>query len=350
MEALSANMKVIRTLTSVERLLHEVFDDSTRKPYTVDQYCARVMRLFKSMHAPKEDFEDLDWVKDTTSIIEYLENAYSNKLPTQATSITPLLITARKLWPGDQRIYEALFDRYTAVRKAMEDARPAQHMSKRVAKNWKSLDEINQRRVKLQRKINRSIAPKKPEEVIVPDKVTLCRYLVLCLYTQMPAIRNDWSDLPIVRFHQVGSTSARDLMAGFRNYLLEYAKGSYRLHLNLYKTDKTHGPQILDIPVRLGNVITESLAIFPRRYLLSRMRTPDAPMGSGYLTKFLAAIYPDSNLGSCLLRKITISNAMKDAPSLYERDQLAKSMLHTAPIAMRHYELKYKPDGSRIQF
>jgi hypothetical protein len=45
----------------------------------------------------------------------------------------------------------------------MEDARPAQHMSEREAKNWKSLDEINQRRVELQRKINRSIAPKKPE-------------------------------------------------------------------------------------------------------------------------------------------------------------------------------------------
>jgi hypothetical protein len=97
-------------------------------------------------------------------------------------------------------------------------------------------------------------------------------------------------------------------------------------------------------------VIAESLAIFLKKYLLSRMRTPDAPMGSGYLTKFLAAIYPDSNLSSCLLRKITVSNAMKNAPSLYERDQLAKSMLHTAPIAMRHYELKYRLDGSRIQF
>jgi hypothetical protein len=166
----------------------------------------------------------------------------------------------------------------------------------------------------------------------------------------MPAIRNDWSDLPIVRFQEVGSTAARELMCGSRNYLLEYAKGSYRLHLNSYKTDKTHGPQVFDIAVRLGNVIAESLAIFPRKYLLSRMRTPDAPMGSGYLTKFLAAIYPDSNLGSCLLRKITVSNAMKDTPSLYERDQLAKTMLHTAPIAMRHYELNFLPDGSRIEF
>jgi hypothetical protein len=302
------------------------------------------------MHGPEEDFENLDWVKDTTKIVEYLDNVYSEKLPTQATSISPLLVIAQKLWPSDQRIYEALFKRYTAVRKAMEDARPAQHMSEREAKNWKSLDEINLRRVELQRKINRSIVPKKPEEVTVADKVTLCCYLVLCLYTQMPAIRNNWSDLPIVRFEEIGSAAACQLMSGSCNYLLEHAKGSYRLHLNSYKTNKTHGSQVLDIPTRLGNVIAESLTIFPRKYLLSRMRTPDAPMGSGYLTKFLAAIYPDSNLGSCLLRKITVSNAMKDAPSLSERDQLAKSMLHTTPIAMRHYELKYRPDGSRIAF
>jgi hypothetical protein len=109
MEALDANTKVIRTSTSGKRLLHDVFDDSTQKPYTVEQYCARVMRLFKSMHAPKEDFEHLDWVKSTNDIIEFLDNAYPNKLPTQATSISPLLVIARKLWPSDQRTYKALF-------------------------------------------------------------------------------------------------------------------------------------------------------------------------------------------------------------------------------------------------
>jgi hypothetical protein len=195
-----------------------VFDGSTRKPYTGEQYRARVMRLFKSMHAPEEDFENLDWVKDTTKIIEYLDNVYSDKLPTQATSISPLLVIARKLWPSDQRIYEALFKRYTAVRKAMEDARPAQHMSEREAKNWKSLDEINQRRVELQRKINRSIVPKKPKEVTVADKVTLCRYLLLCLYTQMPAIGNDWSDLPIVRFEEIGSAHRGDWSVTWAGY------------------------------------------------------------------------------------------------------------------------------------
>jgi hypothetical protein len=60
MGASDANTKVIATLSSAERLLHEIFDDSKRRPHTVEQYCARVMRLFKSMHAPREDFESLE--------------------------------------------------------------------------------------------------------------------------------------------------------------------------------------------------------------------------------------------------------------------------------------------------
>jgi hypothetical protein len=68
MAASDATTKVIRTSSLAEQLLRNVFDDSTRKPYTVEQYCARVMRLFKSMHAPKEDFENLDWVKSTNDI------------------------------------------------------------------------------------------------------------------------------------------------------------------------------------------------------------------------------------------------------------------------------------------
>jgi hypothetical protein len=87
-------------------------------------------------------------------------------------------------------------------------------MTESELKNWRTLNEINQRRVELQRKANRTIMPKRPEELTVGDRVTLLWYLVLCLYTQMNAIRNDWSDLPVVRFEDLGSTAAREVMSG----------------------------------------------------------------------------------------------------------------------------------------
>jgi hypothetical protein len=102
MGASKADTKVITTVSTAEQLLHTVFDDGTRKPFTINQYCTRVQRLFKGMYAPKEDFDSLDWMRDTARIIEYLERNYSTKLSTQATYVNPLLVIARKLWPGEQ--------------------------------------------------------------------------------------------------------------------------------------------------------------------------------------------------------------------------------------------------------
>jgi hypothetical protein len=152
-----------------------------------------------------------------------------------------------------------MYKRYTDVRKLMDDARPAQQITEREAKNWKTLSQINEHRVELQQKVNRTIVPKRPDELTVGDKVTLIWYLVLCLYTMMSAIRNNWSDLRVVRFEDIDSTVTREVMSGSQNYLLEFARGSYSLYLNVYKTVKTHGPQKLDIPVRLANVIAKSL-------------------------------------------------------------------------------------------
>jgi hypothetical protein len=115
--------------------VHQNGEKQAEDAYSVSEPFAVSCRSSFFPRMLEEDFDSLNWVKDTTKIIEYLDNVYSDKLPTQATSLSPLLVIAQKLWPSDQRTYEALFKRYTAVRKAMEDARPAQHMSEREAKN-----------------------------------------------------------------------------------------------------------------------------------------------------------------------------------------------------------------------
>jgi hypothetical protein len=182
------------------------------------------------------------------------------------------------------------------------------------------------------------------------DKVTLIQRLVLCLYTYSPAVRGDYSELPVILFESIESPAAKMLMARNGNYLLDYAKGQFRVVLKDYKTVRTYGVQHIDLPTRSNNVVSESLTVFPRKYLLSRMRTPDEPMSRNYLAKFCANIFPDANVGTCLLRKICVLNTMKDAPSIAEREHLAKQMLHSSTMQMHTYEKKYLPDGSKIQF
>ena len=296
---------------------------------------------------------NFEWLKDTKRIIGYLANTYEEKPSMQATCITPLLVIVKKELKSDQNteLYQTYFKRYQSVREVMEKARPPpQVLSESEYKNWRSLEQINERRVELQRRVNRYILPKKPEQLTVSDKVTLIRHLVLCLYSYSPSLRNDYSELPIVRFDEQQNSAAKALMAGTGNYLFEYEKGRYQIVLKDYKTVKTYGEKTIDLPTRTNNVISESLEVFPRAFLLSRMRSPDAPMSRNYLTKFCSQIFPDANVGSCLLRKICISNTFKDAPSIAERDHLAKQMLHSSSIQMNTYEKHYLPDGSRINF
>lgn len=205
--------------------------------------------------------------------------------------------------------------------------------------------------MELQRHVNRKILHKKPEYLSDDDKIVLFRHLILCLYSYQPAVQNDYSECPIVRFKDTKTAEAREIMTRSGNYLLEFARGQFRLVLKDFKTVKHHAPTSIDMSTRCNNVIAESLQVFPRKYLLCRIRSPNQPMSRNYLTKFcFTGLFQDASVGSCLLRKICVSNIFKDAPSIAERDDLARSMLHTAAILRRVYEKKFLPDGTRIQF
>jgi hypothetical protein len=349
MQASGTDVKIVKVPMTSE-LLRGLFDDGSRKTVTVNQYIAHVVWLYRGLFG-LDEIHNFDWLKGSERVLDYLAITYADKPSMQATGINPLLVIVKKEYPKDRELYQTYYQQYQAVRESMKKARPPpQVMTESEFRNWKTLEQINERRVELQRRVNQYVLPKPPHELTIEDKVTLIRYLVLCLCTYSPAVRGDYSELPIIRFESIESPAAKLLMAENGNYLLEYAKGQFRVVLKDYKTVKTYGEQHIDLPTRSNNVVSESLAVFPRKYLLSRMRTPDAPMSRNYLAKFCANIFPDANVGTCLLRKICESNTIKDAPSIAEREQLAKQMLHSSTMQMVTYEKKYLPDGTKIQF
>lgn len=349
MESPKVDQRSIPVPKTLERL-QAIFDDGSRKPITVSQYCAHVLRLYKGMFGEGAEITSFEWLRDVAKVLDYFATTYSDKLSMQATGITPLLVVVKKEFPKDSELYQTYYRRYQTVREMMEKARPLpQVMTEAEFRNWKTVSQINDKRVELQRRVNRSILHKAPAELTTADKVILMRHVVLCLYSQSPSLRNDYSNLEVVRFEDMHTPSAEALMAGNRNYLLEHAKGQFRLVLKDFKTAKAYGKQTIDLPTRTNNVIVESLEVFPQKYLLYRMRTPNEPMSRNYLTKFCTNIFEDANVGTCLLRKICISNAMKDAPSILEREALAKQMLHSTSIQMQTYEKHYQPDGTKIR-
>jgi hypothetical protein len=175
--------------------------------------------------------------------------------------------------------------------------------------------------------VNRLILPKRPEDLTMEDRIDLIRHLILCLYAYL---RNDYSDAPIIFMKDHRSSAIRKLTKG--NHIMETAKGQFTFHLRYFKTDRTYAEKAYTFPTRMNNVVVESLTVFPRRYLLSCMKKVDIPMGRNYYSKFMAAIWPDANVGLSLMRKILISNEYKDAPSLRDRAEKASSCLHSVAV------------------
>ncbi|GAQ86179.1 hypothetical protein KFL_002740170 [Klebsormidium nitens] len=110
----------------------------------------------------------------------------------------------------------------------MDEARPPpQQLTVQEAANWKTFDQINERRVELQRYVNRRILPQKPEDLTIKDKIILIQHLILCLFTYQPAVRNDYSECPVVRHGDIKTTEARELMSSSKNYMVEYEKDQF---------------------------------------------------------------------------------------------------------------------------
>jgi hypothetical protein len=132
------------------------------------------------------------------------------------------------------------------------------------------------------------------------------------------------------------------------NHIMETAKGQFIFHLRYFKTDRTQAEKAYTFLAQMNNVVVESLTVFPRRYLLSCMRKPNTPIGRNYYSKFMAALWPDANVGSSLMRKILISNEYKGASSLRDWAEKASSCLHSVAVQQTHYEKKYRPDETPI--
>ena len=95
-----------------------------------------------------------------------------------------------------------------------------------------------------------------------PDSI---RYLILCLYTMLPTIRDNYGKVYIVYDDTNIPLDEKNL----------YYPATGRLNVGEYKTRKFHG--IIDevIPHRLQTIIGHSLEIFPRKYLITKDNLSD---------------------------------------------------------------------------
>lgn len=201
-------------------------------------------------------------------------------------------------------------------------------------KNWITLKDVKNKIDKLQRIIRKRIVGKKLEEIDLEDRRIITHHLILNLYSKMNPLCNDYAEVKIVPHGQVQSEADQKL-----NVLVEGPPGSYTMLLRHYKTHKAYGDKTIPFPRSVNKIVSDSLKLFPRRYLLSNLTNGDQPMSPAYLSKTFGQIFEKEgkHIGSWMLRKIFLSELYKDEVTLKERHAIAASMGHSAEIAERVY-------------
>ena len=88
--------------------------------------------------------------------------------------------------------------------------------------------------------------------------------------------------------------------------------------MNQYKTDKTYGQKIIDIPSHILKLIERWMKYNKSGFLLINIRQSD-PMTKNGLTKYINKIFKPKKVSTTILRKVYLSDKY---PVVYDRKDM----------------------------
>jgi hypothetical protein len=153
-------------------------------------------------------------------------------------------------------------------------------------------------------------------------------HLILCLYTMVPPLRNDYADMLVVR-----DGESFDLDNTNNNY---YHVNDRCFIINKFKTSEQHGRIIIDIDCDLEEVLGRWLQINPNKWLLINV-TDGTQISRNNLGKYIKRLMGNVSFpGVSMIRKSYLSS--KYDGSIYEKmKEDARIMGHTVATQQTHY-------------
>jgi len=268
----------------------------TKKPSlsasSITTYSSILKNLFKKVFG---DIElDMEKFNQSDKVLEYLKNVPPNKRKTILSSL--VIIT-------DKKAYRDLM---------LEDVR---EYNKEIHKQEKTEEQkeswVNTNQVKdilNELKTNTDLLYKK-KNLTLGDLQEIQSFIIMCLLGGVfvpPRRSKDYVDFKI-----------KNIDASKDNFL-----DKNKMVFNSYKTSKTYGQQILDIPIQLKNILTKWIKVNPTEYLLfdSNMNK----LSSVKLNQRLNKIFGEKKVGVNQLRHTYLTD--KYAHTIGQKDEIKETM------------------------
>ena len=288
--------------------------DSTIKIYRVN-----IKRLFENVFDGKYDVNQLDDVKKVSEYLDSL-NMHSKK------NILAVILVIIKAFDLGEDLYYNYSELTKKQAELVQSNYDKQEKSKKEEDNWMTMEEIRNVRNKYA-----GLCSKFKNNLDKKDMDLYQKYLVICLYTMMPPLRNNFANTYFAK-------TKKDLVniPEKCNYISLYDK---QFVLRSYKTAKHYGDKRLDLSNDLVKIIRKWGRINSTNYLLINLRF-NTPMSENRLTKYLNTIFEPKKVSSSMLRKIYLSNKYPVELSLEEMKKDANAMAHSVAIGQGVYRKK----------
>jgi hypothetical protein len=309
----------MKTVSDYMMLLHK---ELQQKRDITDATASQYIRTLYSLNNNRP-FSNLAWLKQKDAVAQRLsEFAESTQKTNLSVIVSALSLVKDK--PTYKRIYAHYYSEMMDKSKASKQKDTSVKSEKQDA-NWLSWEVVEAHSKRLEEEVKNLPA----SDLSVGQWETVLSYIVLALYTQFDPRRNqDYQFMYVVKTPKQATDETK-------NYYVVDAK---QFIFNKYKTAKSHGQQVFDVPAPLVSAlslyltrhpalrskkVTAKHAAFP---LLCHLdATPLTAVNS--ITRILNRIF-GKRVGSTMLRHIYLSSKYDVA----EMNETADRMGHTGNV------------------
>ena len=280
-------------------------------------YNDKISTWKKNIPEIKKHDNDLKWIGiHHKKIYDYIKNTYHNLNSLKShISILSGILKFLNIHPRYKKKYSL---ESTELSKKVQYISNNQELSQSRKQNYISFDDIVKKRDELKNLF--FINP-------THNKYNLM-YLILCLYTYQPPIRQEYKDMKIIKIIPKNK---------LKNYLLNN-NGKYSVIIKYDKVIRSHGPINFELSETLNNIINESLLAFPRTYILSNLQNGNMPMTKSSFENLLYSCFDNKKIGVDILRSAYITHKYNDKNfNINMKNDLAKQMRHSYMVADSQY-------------
>lgn len=294
----------IKTLLgSIKRVLKELYNIDTYKPELLFTY-TKVIK----------------W-------IEGIDNMASRK------NILAAILAILRAEPDTPKGIIAKYEEYfNKLAKKVETDRKYAEPKQEELDNWISYNDVKKKfneYEKIIKKINWKKENGDETSFISPhDKNLFLRYMILAFYTFLPPLRGEeYFNTAIIS--QCKEKSYDNMLKLLKKNLLDVSNGN--LVSKYYKTANVYGTRIIPIPKNILTIVKQFRQINGYNpYLVPNLTAIRAePMTQQAFTALMYRIFDPYKISTSMLRKIYISDALKEIKDPDERKKLAYIMGHS---------------------